>query len=127
MLVLLLGLLLGILIGLYVPYVFPVQASRYVAVAFLAGLDTVLGGARAGLEGRFDLTIFSTGFITNILVAAGVTLVGDQLGADLYLVAGVAFGIRIFSNIAVIRRQLIGHPSSALPSPLDLELLQRDR
>lgn len=104
----LVGLLLGIILGFFSPYQIPVSISRYVSVGFLAGLDAVLGGTRAGLEERFDLLIFISGFVVNVLVAVLVTWVGDALGADLYLAAVAAFGLRIFGNLGPIRRRIVG-------------------
>ena len=51
--------------------------------------------------------IFISGFITNTLVAVALTFVGDRLGIDLYLVALFAFGLRIFQNVALIRRHFL--------------------
>ncbi|MEW6279474.1 MAG: small basic family protein [Candidatus Eremiobacterota bacterium] len=108
----LLGLLLGFLIGFYlIPFQLPFTISKYSSVAFLAGLDSVLGGARAGIENKFDFTLFTSGFITNTLLAVFLTLAGDVLGVDLYLAAVVTFGVRIFQNLAYIRRDLIGRPA----------------
>lgn len=115
----LVGLLLGIIVGLLLPYTIPVAISKYVSVGFLAGLDSVLGGTRAGLEDRFDLVIFVTGFLTNVVLGVTVTWVGEVLGADLYLAAVVTFGIRIFGNLGPIRRHMLGRPAAAqsvLPS-----------
>lgn len=47
-----------------------------------------------------------TGF-TNILLAASLAFLGVHLGVDLYLAAIFAFGVRLFQNIAVIRRILL--------------------
>jgi small basic protein len=38
---------------------------------------------------------------------ASLTFVGDRLGIDLYLVALFAFGLRIFQNVALIRRHFL--------------------
>ncbi|AEJ43153.1 protein of unknown function DUF1290 [Alicyclobacillus acidocaldarius subsp. acidocaldarius Tc-4-1] len=40
------------------------------------------------------------------MVAALLAYIGNQLGVDLYLAAVVAFGVRLFQNIAVIRRHV---------------------
>ena len=52
-------------------------------------------------------TIFISGFITNAIVAVLLTFIGDRLGLDLYLVALINFGFRIFNNVALIRRHFI--------------------
>jgi small basic protein len=117
---LLLGFVVGILIGYYVPFHIPMIYSKYVAVAFLAALDSVLGGSRAGMEKRFDTFYFILGFLTNAFLAALLTFVGDQLGVDLYLAAIVTFGVRIFQNLALIRQDLTkrGQTSATEKNPL---------
>ena len=41
------------------------------------------------------------------IVAVLPTFIGDRLSLDLYLVALINFGFRIFNNVALIRRHLI--------------------
>ena len=41
-------------------------------------------------------------------VAIGLVWVGDQLGLDLTTAVVVVFGIRIFQNLAAIRRRVFG-------------------
>jgi small basic protein len=98
------GLVLGVAIGLVANVDIPVAYSSYLSIAILAALDTVFGGVRASLEKSFDGAVFITGFFFNTLVAALLAYIGVQLGVDLYLAAVVAFGVRLFQNIAVIRR-----------------------
>jgi small basic protein len=78
--------------------------APYLSLATLAGLDTVLGGIRAGIEGRFQDDIFVSGFVLNTLLAAGLAYFGDKIGVDLFLAAVVALGTRVFLNISLIRR-----------------------
>lgn len=101
------ALVVGVLIGALSPLTIPPAWSKYVAVAILAALDTGLGGIRSGMEMRFDLLVFISGFTANTLLAAGLTFLGDKLGIDLYLAAIVVFGVRIFENLAKIRRLLL--------------------
>ena len=101
------GLLLGVLLGLVLQVSVSFELARYSAVAILAALDSVLGAVRAELDGTFSDRIFLSGFITNALVAVLLTFLGDRLGLDLYLVALVAFGLRIFNNVALIRRHFL--------------------
>lgn len=98
------GLVMGILLGAFTPVSIPLSLAKYTAVAILAALDTGLGGIRAGLENRFDLAAFISGFTFNSLLAAALTYLGDTLGIDLYLAAVVVFGVRLFDNLAVVRR-----------------------
>ncbi len=99
-----LGLIIGVSIGLISNVTVPVGYSSYLSIAILAALDTVFGGIRASLEKSFDGAVFLTGFFSNALIAALLAYIGVQLGVDLYLAAVVAFGVRLFQNIAVIRR-----------------------
>jgi small basic protein len=103
----LVGLLAGILVGTFFGLSIPVVYARYAAVAILAALDSVLGAVRSDLEGRFDNRIFVSGFLVNAVVAALLTFLADRLGVELYIAAIVAFGVRIFNNIAIIRRLLV--------------------
>ena len=107
MLLPLLGLLVGVLLGLVLNVNVGFELSRYSAVAILAALDSVLGAVRAELDGVYDNRIFISGFITNALVAVILTFIGDRLGLDLYLVALITFGLRIFDNVALIRRHFL--------------------
>lgn len=101
------GLAAGVAIGLNLPLILPQTYARYMSVAVLAALDSVLGGIRAGMEDNFDNTVFLSGFFSNALLAAGLAFIGERLGIDLYLAAVVAFGMRIFQNLAIIRRHLL--------------------
>ena len=101
------GLLVGVLLGLALDVNIGFEFSRYSAVAILAALDSVLGAVRAELDGVYDHRIFISGFVTNAVVAMLLTFVGDRLGLDLYLVALINFGFRIFNNVALIRRHVI--------------------
>ena len=102
-----LGLLVGVALGMAFSLTIPAQYSRYTAMALLAALDSVLGAVRAELAGEFDNRIFLTGFFMNIFLAGILTFLGDRLGVELYIAAIVAFGVRLFNNLAIIRRQLL--------------------
>ncbi len=101
------GLGLGVLLGFLLKVNVSFEFARYSAVAIVAALDSVLGAVRAELDGVYDNRIFVSGFITNAVVAVLLTYLGDQLGLDLYLVALVTFGPRIFQNLALIRRHFL--------------------
>ena len=98
------GVLLGIAIGLLFPLSMPVEYGKFLAVALLASLDSVFGGLRSALEEKFENAVFISGFFVNALLAVVLVFVGDRLGIDLYYVASLAFGLRIFQNLAIIRR-----------------------
>ena len=99
-----LGIVIGILIGIFLPFDIPEAATVYVAVGILAALDTVFGGAVAEMQKRFDIRVFITGFIGNLLLALLLTFLGEKLGLVLYLVPTFAFGVRLFDNFAIMRR-----------------------
>ena len=98
------GVLIGIAIGVLFPLSMPVEYGKFMAVALLASLDSVFGGLRSALEEKFDNAVFISGFFVNALLAVVLVFVGDRLGIDLYYVASLAFGLRIFQNLAIIRR-----------------------
>ncbi|MCL8206936.1 MAG: small basic family protein [Actinomycetia bacterium] len=106
--VVLVGLALGLLIGLTFPVVLPLALARYLSIALLAALDSVFGGLRASLEGHFDPVTFATGLVSNAILAAGLTLLGDKLGVPLYYAALFALGYRMFQNLGRIRHLLQG-------------------
>ncbi|AOQ23513.1 hypothetical protein MTAT_10930 [Moorella thermoacetica] len=103
----LIGLIVGVVAGLMLPVKIPVVYSKYMSVAVLAALDSVFGGLRASMEDNFDNAIFLTGFFSNTLLAAFLAYIGDQLGVELYLAAVLVFGVRLFQNLAIIRRHLL--------------------
>jgi small basic protein len=118
-----LGLVVGVAIGLVSNFSIPLEYSSYLSIAILASLDTVFGGIRASLEKGFDGFVFVTGFFTNVIVAVLLTYIGNQLNVDLYLAAVVAFGVRLFQNIAIIRRIMFNkvgphrHDTEAVQKP----------
>ncbi|MDQ7822694.1 MAG: small basic family protein [Candidatus Eremiobacteraeota bacterium] len=105
----LMGLFVGVVIGTILPPNFspPYAYSKYISVSLIAGIDSVLGAVRAGIEEKFHLNIFVSGFLTNALLAAFLTWIGDRVGIDLYLAAVITFGVRVFNNLGYIRRDIL--------------------
>jgi len=101
------GLVVGVIAGLVLNVNVSFEFGRYSGVAILAALDSVLGAVRAELDGVYDNRIFISGFVTNATVAVILTFIGDRLSLDLYLVALINFGFRIFTNVALIRRHFV--------------------
>jgi small basic protein len=83
---------------------FPAKYAQYLSLAALAGLDSLIGGVRAGTEGKFKSDVFVSGFLANTLLAAFLAYLGDVMGQPLGLAAVVALGGRIFVNLSIIRR-----------------------
>lgn len=101
------GLLGGLVLGFGFDVTYPTEYSFYITMALLASLDSILGAARSQLEDKYNNVIFLTGFITNAILAAALTYLGDLLGVPLYYAAIFVFGGRLFNNLAVIRRILV--------------------
>jgi small basic protein len=103
-----LGLILGVIIGLILQPTVPIWLQPYLPIAVVAALDAVFGALRAFLDGIFDDKVFVVSFVSNVLIAGLIVYLGDQLGVGGQLSTGVivVLGIRIFSNVAAIRRHL---------------------
>lgn len=103
------GLALGLIIGLFVQPDVPLWLQPYLPIAVIAALDAVFGAVRATLDGIFDDKVFVVSFISNVVVAALIVFLGDQLGVGSQLSTGVivVLGLRIFSNVAAIRRHVL--------------------
>ena len=97
----------GVALGLLSPVTVPITYARYTAVALLAGLDSIFGAFKAYIAGTYEPRVFLTGLVTNMALAGGLTFVGDKIGVDLSIAAIVAFGVRIFNNLASIRRHYL--------------------
>lgn len=104
------GLLVGIALGLIFQPDVPVALQPYLPIAVVAAMDAVFGGLRALLDGIFDDKVFVISFLSNVVIAAAIVYLGDKLGVGGQLSTGVivVLGIRIFSNVAAIRRHLLG-------------------
>jgi small basic protein len=103
-----LGLVVGIVLGLLLQPSVPTWLDPYLPIAVVAALDAVFGALRAFLDGTFDDKVFVVSFVSNVLIAALIVFLGDKLGVGGQLSTGVivVLGIRIFSNVAAIRRHL---------------------
>ena len=103
-----LGLLVGVLLGFLVQPDVPLGLEPYLPIAVVAALDAVFGALRAYLDGIFDDKVFVVSFISNVVIASGIVYLGDRLGVGGQLSTGVivVLGIRIFTNVAAIRRHV---------------------
>lgn len=103
-----LGLLVGVVLGIFLEPTLPTFLQPYLPIAIVASLDALFGGLRAWLDGNFTDKVFVVSFISNVLIAALIVWVGDQIGVGSQLSTGVVvvLGIRIFTNAAAIRRAL---------------------
>jgi small basic protein len=103
-----LALLAGVVLGVVLDPSVPMALQPYLPIAVVAALDAVFGGIRAKLDRIFDDKQFVVSFISNVVVAGVIVYLGDQLGVGGQLSTGVVvvLGVRIFGNVAAIRRHL---------------------
>ena len=103
------GLLVGIVLGLLLQPTVPVWLQPYLPIAVVAALDAVFGAFRSVLDGLFNDRIFVISFLSNVLVAAVIVFLGDELGVGSQMSTGVVvvLTMRIFANVAAIRRHLL--------------------
>ena len=103
------GLLVGIVLGLLLQPTVPVWLQPYLPIAVVAALDAVFGAFRSVIDGLFNDRIFVISFLSNVLVAAVIVFLGDQLGVGSQMSTGVVvvLTMRIFANVAAIRRHLL--------------------
>jgi small basic protein len=103
-----LALVVGVGLGVWIEPTVPVALLPYLPIAVVAALDAVFGGIRAKLDGIFDDKQFVISFVSNVLVAGLIVYLGDKLGVGGQLSTGVVvvLGVRIFGNVAAIRRHV---------------------
>jgi len=97
----------GFLLVYYSKISVPPDYGAYLSIAALAGLDSVIGGARAAQSGKFKRRIFISGFLTAVIVAVVLTWFGERLGAEIFLAVGFVFVYRIMQNLSIIRWYLL--------------------
>lgn len=102
------GLAAGVVLGLILHPDVPLWLQPYLPIAIVAALDALFGAFRARLEGTFDEKVFAVSFVSNTVIAAVIVLLGDLIGvgSQLSTAVVVVLGIRIFANVAAIRRKL---------------------
>lgn len=103
-----LGLLIGVAAGIFLQPTLPAAFQPYLPIAIVAALDAIFGGLRAFLQQTFSDRVFVVSFVSNVLIAALIVWVGDLIGvgSQLSTAVVVVLGIRIFTNVAAIRRAL---------------------
>jgi small basic protein len=103
-----LGLVVGVVLALFVRPDVPLWLEPYLPIAVVAALDAVFGALRAYFDGLFNDKVFVISFVSNVVIAAMIVFLGDKLGVGAQLSTGVivVLGIRIFSNVAAIRRHI---------------------
>lgn len=100
------GCVVGAILGSNAPII-PYTFSGYLAVAIIAALDSVFGAFVGVIKKNFDMKIFVSGFFGNAILAIILTYLGERLNVDIYLAAIVVFVGRMFTNLSIIRTELI--------------------
>lgn len=102
------ALIVGAIVGLVLQPTVPTPFAPYLPVAVVAALDALFGGVRARLDGTFSDRIFLVSFLSNVVLAVFLVFLGDQLnvGDALETAVIVVFGVRIFQNLAAVRRHV---------------------
>lgn len=103
----LVALIIGFFIGIQLRAPIDGMFLGYLGLAVIGGIDTVFGGIRSSLEGKYAPDIFLTGFVGNTLMGCALAWVGDKISLNLFLVVAFVFGWRIFTNLSLIRRILL--------------------
>lgn len=101
------ALVIGIMLGSSLSFQIPLWMAKYLSIAVLAALDSVIGGVRGIYEDNFNGVVLLSGFVSNAVLAALLAFLGDQLSVDLYMAAVFVFGIRIFNNLSTIRHYIV--------------------
>lgn len=106
------GLVVGVVIGIFMiqhQLIPPASWTVYLGLATMAGLDSVFGGIRSGIEGKFQNLVFVSGLICNVLLAALLAWFGTKVGLRDQVATAivVVLGGRVFVNLSFIRRYAI--------------------
>ncbi|MCH4161213.1 small basic family protein [Bifidobacterium sp.] len=101
-----LGLIVGVVGGIFLQPDIPIVLQPYLPIMVVAALDALLGAARSFFERSFSDKVFVISFLSNVITATLLVLLGNQLGvgSQLQTAVIVVLGIRIFSNVSSIRR-----------------------
>ena len=100
--IMVLGIILGVIVGIVLPTI-PYTVSKFLAIAIVAALDSVLGGLASRINKKFNAGVFVSGFFINAVLAIVLTYFGERLNVDIYLATIIVFVGRIFNNLGIIR------------------------
>ncbi len=106
MITILLG-FISVILGCVAGYLIPTISfvySKYLAIAIMAAIDSIIGAFASKTQGKFNMLIFLSGFFVNAIIAILFTLIVESLNVDIYLAAIFVFVYRIFNNLSIIRR-----------------------
>lgn len=115
----------GFLIVYLPAFKVPPQFGPYLSVAVMAGLDAVVGGARAIQEGTFKANIFLSGFVQTVIVAVILSAFGDAINVPIWFATVFVFTGRILNNVSYMRRYWLEHDHPHLPQLPHLPRVRR--
>ena len=96
--------LIGLIAGIFLGYILQIPHNdKICAVVMLAALDSICGGFTAKLNSQFQDKILIGGFFTNLVFGIIFILLGNFFETDLYYIALLIFGLRIFKNISTLK------------------------
>ena len=96
--------LIGLAAGFFLGYALQVPIDEKIsAVIILAALDSICGGIAAKLNLNFSDMILISGFFTNLIFGLILIFFGNFFGIELYYIALLIFGLRIFKNISAVK------------------------
>jgi small basic protein len=106
----LIALALGVVAGLVLGPTAPHWLDPYLPVAVVAAVDAALDAARAVVERTFDDREFVVSFLSDVMIAVLLVLLGELVGfgGALSTAVVVVLGIRIFATATALRRALGG-------------------
>ena len=101
--------LIGIIAGIFLGIAIPMNALNVniCAIILVSSFDAIIGALKAKFEESFDDKIMISGFAVNLTAALILLYLGSYINMNLHYMAFIAFSIRMFKNLSLIRRHLI--------------------
>ncbi|NLA95479.1 MAG: DUF1290 domain-containing protein [Clostridiaceae bacterium] len=100
------GLLIGLLLGLFANIPLPASVVPYLAVFSLIGAEALTGSWNALQAGDFEPGKFLIELAANLVIAALMTALGQQMKYDFALIVSFIFAYRLFRNTNFMSRKL---------------------
>ena len=96
--------LVGLIAGMIFGYILQIPADEKIcAVIMLVAIDSICGGVVANINKNFSNRILIFGFLTNTIFGLILIFFGNFFGINLYCIALLIFGLRIFKNISALK------------------------
>jgi small basic protein len=94
----------GLLFGIFLGYIFQIPVDEKIsAIIIMSAFDSIFGGIVAKLNLNFSDTILISGFFTNLIFAFTLIFLGNFFKIELYYIALLIFGLRIFKNLSTAK------------------------